>query len=95
MGTSISRGSIIQPLSECRDGERLTHENCQVGMRVRKDSYEYDPDISGLDGVVRNYYKDPVKKDGDWKPVFLDIEWGQPPSEWSHYSLNGLVINEH
>ncbi len=60
-----------------------------------KKASKYDPELSGLVGVVVNYYKDPVTKVGYRKPVVLEIDWGQPPSKWNHYYLNGIAIHEH
>ncbi len=66
-------------------------------MRVRVNSSEGDSELrlTGVVGVVLNYFKDPVIKDEYQKPMFLDINWGQPAYEWSHNSLDGLVIHEH
>ncbi len=64
-------------------------------MRVREDGCEGDSEPGGEVGVVLNYYKDPVTKVGYREPVVLEINWGQPPTKWNHFYLDGIAIHEH
>jgi hypothetical protein len=83
-------------LAECRDGERLTPENCQVGTRVRATVNMCGATLkAGNTGVVAVYHKTPtavVLRNGE--PLKLQVTWSDGKSS-QHSSLKNIVIQEH
>ena len=88
-------------MKECRDGEKLTHDNCRVGMSVRatediKSSFYNDKRSAGDCGTVIVHYdcRESIYTGAD-NFIVLRVKWGE--REWNHNEayMQSFVINEH
>ena len=89
-------------MKECRDGKKLTHDNCRVGMSVRlTENMKSSAMLShaklsaGTCGTVIEHCREGKTDANNYKRV-LKVKW--PEFVWSHSEADMqsyFVINEH
>ena len=82
-------------MKECRDGKKLTHDNCRVGMSVRltkdmKSSTTNDKLSAGDCGTVIQHCRE-----GIIPTRVLKVKWGEIVWYHDEADMQNFVINEH
>jgi hypothetical protein len=85
-------------MMECRDGEPLTDDNCQLGMRVRATIPVTDTILAGSVATVTEYHNPPLlveKKERGPYFVALRVLFENSPIRFNHSSLDYFVVHKH
>ena len=81
-------------------GEKLTHDNCRVGMKVRTtidmtSSNKGNKLSAGDCGTVTEHCREGIYTDADNYTCVLKVNWEEIVWDHSEAYMHYLVINEH
>ena len=84
---------------ECCHGDPVTHDNCEIGMKVettvRLVGGGLDRSIpAGTRGRVKAHYKEGLIK-GKKDTTLLRVKWHGDPCTWSIRNMDNLIVLDH
>ena len=88
-----------QLLCECCHGDAVTHDNCEIGMKVETTVRLVDGGLdrsipAGTRGRVKAHYKEDLIK-GKKDTTLLRVKWHGDPCTWSIRNMDNLIVLDH